>query len=151
MTAAQVRAAIVAAIGKHVQYNTCYSSWNDAKDLPTEREARFVIWDQWTARLYERPVDGALFSQQLVRLVFYSPAASDRPASERDTLVEDAHRAAVDLVLYLRTYHKDDFTLENVAITTRFDEGTQMDTGVVLQFTARSEDALCLDQSRFTD
>lgn len=153
MTAAQVRQTIQAVVLGHVQYHTWYSSWNDVKDLPTERDARFVVWDQWTARLINGvgAMDGLLFPQQLVRLYFLSPAASDRTPAERDGLVEDAHRAATDVVLKLLRDHADDFGMENVVITTQFDEGVQLDTGVLLQFTARGMEALCLDNSRFPD
>lgn len=151
MTAAQVRETIQGVVEGHVQYNTWYSSWNDVKDLPTEREDRFVVWDQWTARAVpgEGVMDEFLYPQHLVRLFFLSPASSSRTPAQRDALVEDAHRAAMDVVLKLRADFKDLFSLLNVVITTQFDEGVALDTGVLLQFTARSEAGVCLDESRF--
>ena len=147
-SAAEVRALIKGVVEAHATHNNWYSSWNDAKDLPSEVTYPCVIWDQWNGRLQFEGLD-FLHKVQFVRLLVLTSVATDRSPEERDVAVEQADKAATDIVLKLIDLLEPE-QIGNVQITTQFDQYTQLRTGVLLSFTIKG-DALCLDPLSFPE
>lgn len=130
----------------HHTHNTFYSIWSDAKDRETELSYPCAVWDSWRTWIEEDGA-GALNRSVAVRLLIITAMATDRTPGDRDAAVEAADQAAEDYILKLRKLYPD-MALSDVATTTQFDEYTQLETGVVLTFTARGG-PLCLDGTEF--
>jgi hypothetical protein len=147
--ASEVRALIKSVVQAHATYNNWYSIWSVAKDQPSECDYPAVFWGQWTARLNLEAELGAE-STQLVRLVFVDSVATDRTPEERDAASEAAHEAATQVMLKL---WQDNAGLResiaDISMTTPFDEGSALETGVLLQFTVRT--GICYDSEAFPE
>jgi len=146
VTAQQLRQAVQAVVQAHHTHNTFYSIWSDAKDRETELTYPCAVWDSWRTWIEEDGA-GALNRSVAVRLLIVTAVATDRTPGDRDAAVEAADQAAEDYVLKLRDLYPD-MAITNVATTTQFDEYTQLETGVILSFTATGG-PLCLDGSAF--
>jgi len=148
VTASDIRNIIKTVVEAHVTHNNWYSIWSVAKDRESELTYPAVIWGQWTGRLDENPgeVSGALYLNQLCRLLIITDVGTDRTPEERDQAVEAANSAATDIILSLRSTYAD--KIGNVVISTQFDGYGALETGVLLSFTFKS-DALCLDGDEF--
>ena len=146
MTASELRGIVQTVVEAHATHNTFYSIWTN-RERPTEPTFPFVSWEQWRARLQEDEYTGYLFRLIQVQLLIVTTVATDRTALERDQAVEAADIAASDIVLKLR---EAPYKLEvsGISTTTLYDENTQLDTGVLLTFTVKT-DALCLDGDEF--
>lgn len=136
----------MAVVQAHHTHNTFYSIWSDAKDRGTELTYPCAVWDRWRTWIGEDGA-GALNRSVAVRLLIVTAVATDRTPGDRDTAVEEADQAAEDYILKLRELYPD-MAITNVATTTQFDEYTQLETGVILSFTATGG-PLCLDGSAF--
>lgn len=146
MTAAEVRSMVQTVVEAHATHNTFYSIWSDVKDRPTELTYPCAIWDQWNGRMVEDS-NGFMHRVQLVRLLVITSLGTDRSPAQRDTAVEEADNAAGEFILKI----KQDYPLaevDNVQITTQFDEYTALETGVLLSFTVKGN-AECLGGSEF--
>ena len=119
---------------------TFYSVWNEVKDKPSELDYPCAVWDQWTSRLSKDP-SGFLHRVQLVRLLVLASAPTQRTPLVRDQLVEAADKSAGNIVALIN--EQDIEMVDNVVITTMFDDGSQLETGVLLQFTIKDPNAVC--------
>ena len=148
MTASDIRNIIKTVVEAHVTHNNWYSIWSVAKDRESELTYPAVIWGQWTGRLDENPgeISGALYLNQLCRLLIITDVGTNRTPEQRDQAVEDANNAATDIILSLRATYAE--RIGNVVISTQFDGYGALETGVLLSFTFKS-DALCLDGDEF--
>lgn len=146
MTATETRALVRAAVEAHGTHNTFYSNWT-SKDEVTEPKYPFVEWHDWHNRPQEDEM-GFLHRAQFVQLFIVTCPPTDRTPEERDAAVEDADRAALDIIMRLRQSRT--IEVRNVNITTRWDERQYLATGVLLQFTLWDKVALCYDETRFT-
>lgn len=146
MTAQQLRLAVQAVVQAHHTHNTFYSIWSDSKDRETELTYPCAVWDSWRSRL-EQDINGGWSRSVTVRLLVITAVATDRTPGDRDAAVEAADQAAEDYVLKLQQLWPD-MVISNVATTTQFDEYTQLETGVLLSFTATGG-PLCLDPGSF--
>ena len=136
----------MAVVQAHHTHKTFYSIWSDAKDRGTELTYPCAVWDSWRTWI-EEDAAGALNRSVAVRLLIVTAVATDRTPGDRDAAVEAADQAAEDYILKLRELYPD-MAITNVATTTQFDEYTQLETGVILSFTATGG-PLCLDDSAF--
>ena len=146
LTARSVREKVQAVVEAHLTHNHWYSSWSDAKDRPSQFDYPAVVWDQWTSR-HPEDLQGFLSFRQLVRLWVFDRTLNDRTPAERDTVIEDAHAAALDFVLRLRL--DGDLELFDVQITTVFDEQAALESGVILTFVVAGTVGLCYDATHF--
>jgi len=148
VTASDIRNIIKTVVEAHVTHNNWYSIWSVAKDRESELTYPAVIWGQWTGRLDENPgeISGALYLNQLCRLLIITDVGTNRTPEQRDQAVEDANNAATDIILSLRATYAE--RIGNVVISTQFDGYGALETGVLLSFTFKS-DALCLDGDEF--
>lgn len=148
MTVADVRTLLKTVVEAHATHNTFYSIWSVAKDRESELTYPCVIWDQWRARLGEDPM-GYLHRSVLVRLLLITTVATDRTPLQRDQAVEAADNAAADIILKIKEDYRD-LKVKDVATVAVFDDGSQLETGVLLTFTLEGE-ALCLDPDSFPE
>jgi hypothetical protein len=145
--ASEVRAAIKGVVESHAVYNTWYSSWSIAKDMPSEKEVSFVCWDQWNSRA-NLNADMGPERTQLVRLVVASSLSTERSAEDRDVACEAADEAALQIALKVARDYPE-LGVDNVVITTQFDEGPALETGVLLSFTVTG--SICYDAAAFPE
>lgn len=125
-------------------HNTFYSIWSEAKDRLSELTYPCAIWDQWpSSRLVEDRDTGLLHRVQLVRLLLVTDVSTERTAAQRDDAVNAADAAAVEIVGLLRGTYGNEVEVSNVLITTQYDEGTVLETGVLLQFQLKSVQGIC--------
>ena len=150
-SAADVRTAIKGVVEAHATYNNWYTAWNQAKDRPSETQFPCVIWGQWQSRIAADPDDvtETMRRIQLVRMMVLTTVPSDRTPELRDDKVEQAEAAATDIILKLQQDYPN-VVFGNIAMGTMFDDGTALDTGVLLSFTVKGEH-LCLDGDVFNE
>lgn len=143
-TASQVLGAVQAVVEANATHNTFYSVWAPSKEKPSEPAYPCVFWRDWNAQMPEDG-EGMLHRVQLVRLLIVTSTETDRTAAEREAAVNAADQAAVEIVTALRATYRDSLEIGNVLITTRWDEGPALETGVFLTFTVRSIAGECED------
>lgn len=77
-----------------------------------------------------------------VRLLVITTVSTQRTPEQRDVAAEEAEEAAKNIILKLRQDHGWD--IERVYIGTQSDEGAELETGVIVTFTVKTE-GVCLD------
>ncbi len=146
LSAGAIRGKIKTAVESHAVFNAWYSSWNDAKELPSETEEDQVVWLSWHGGR-EREKTGVAYRTQFIQLLFYRRTASDHSADARDLAVEAADNAAHDIIDLLET--DGDIEISDVNVTTRWDERSDVSSGVLLQFKLKDLSGRCLDTTHF--
>lgn len=141
VTVTEARTVLKSVVEAHDTHNNWLSAWSVAKDEPSEKDYPIVVWDQWTSRL-EEDQQGSLVRIINVKFMVVTSVATDRTQDQRDAACEAAEEAAKNFILSLRADH--DWSISNVFITTQFDEGPALETGVLVSFTVTTG-GLCLD------
>lgn len=148
MTVADVRTLLKTVVEAHATHNTFYSIWSVAKDRESELTYPCVIYDRFRTRLVD---DENEFTHRvaLVRLLIVTSVETERTPEERDEAAEAADNAAADIILKIKEDYRD-LKVKDVATVAVFDDGSQLETGVLLTFTLEGE-ALCLDPDSFPE
>lgn len=148
MNVADIRDAVKAVVEAHATWNNWYSIWSPAKDKPSEPQFPCAVWGPWRARLVEDEA-GAMRREVQCTLLVVDAVSSERTPSQRDATAEAAADAAAEFILKLRQDYGRHLEIANVQLGTQHDENTYLGTGVVLSFTVRTTDVICLDGDEF--
>lgn len=148
MNVADIRDALKAVVEAHATWNNWYSIWSPAKDRDSELSYPAAVWGPWRARMVEDEA-GAVRRVVQCTLLVVDAVSTERTTDERDATAEAAEDAASDFILKLRQDYGRLLNISGVQVSTVHDEGTVLETGVILSFTVNVEGPICLDGDEF--
>lgn len=148
MNVADIRDAVKAVVEAHATWNNWYSIWSPAKDRASELTYPAAVWGPWRARLNEDEA-GAVTRQVQCTLLVVDAVSTERTTADRDATAEAAEEAAAEFILKLRQDYGRFIEISGVQVSTVHDEGTVLETGVILSFTVNVEGPICLDGDEF--
>lgn len=133
-----------AAVEANATHNTFYSIRNNAKDRPTEPASSYAVYFDAGCTL-EDDEQGIAHRVQNVELMVVTYVATNRTTDARDAAIEAAEKAALEILVSFKETYAEWIELRAVRITTKADEYTILETGVLCSFQVRELQGLCLD------